>query len=119
MGHQGLAYHAVHLVVLAVAVLIAARIVPGIRARSFGGALLFALVFAVLDKLLFWVLAILAFPAIILTFGLFIFVINGFLFWLADKLVEGVEVDGLFSATLGALVTSVVNMLVLWALGVG
>ena len=116
MNH-GLTNHVIHLVVLAISVLIAARIVPGIRARGFGGALLFAFVFAVLDKLLFWVLAIVALPAIILTFGLFVFVINGFLFMLADKLVGGVEVDGWLSAIAGSFVTSVINMLVLWAMG--
>lgn len=116
MNH-GLTYHVVHLLVLAVSVLVAARVVPGIRAKGFGAALTFAFVFAVLDKLLFWVLAILSFPAILLTFGLFVFVINGVIFWLADKLVGGVEVDGLLPATLGALVTSVVNLLCLWVIG--
>ena len=115
--NQGLANHVIHLIILALAVLVTARVVPGIRARGFGGALLFAFVFAVLDKLLFWVLAILAFPAMILTLGLFTFVINGFLFLLADKLVDGVEVDGWVPAILGAFVTSVVNMVALWALG--
>ena len=116
MNH-GLTGHVVHLLVLAVSVLIAARVVPGIRTKGFGSALLFAFAFAVLDKLLFWVLAMVSLPAIIVTFGLFVFAINGFLFWLADKLVGGVEVDGWLSAIMGAFVTSVINMAVLWAMG--
>jgi putative membrane protein len=114
---HGLALHLIHLVVYAAAVLIAARIVPGIRVRSFGSALLFAFAFAVLDKLLFTLLVIVSFPAVVLTFGLFILVINAFLFWLADKLVDGVEVDGAWPAFLGALVTSLLNTAALWMLG--
>ncbi len=61
--------------------------------------------------LLHTVLVILALPFILLTLGLFLLVINGFLFWLADKIVNGVEVDGFGSAVLGSLVTSVVSWL--------
>jgi putative membrane protein len=108
--------HLVHLLVYAVAVLVAAKVVPGIRVRSFGSALFFAFVFAVLDRLLFWALVFLSLPAIALSFGLFIFVINAFLFWLADKVVEGVEVDGFGSALLGSLVTSIINGGITWML---
>ena len=91
MGNLSLTQHLVHLLIYAVAVLIAARVVPGIRVRSFGSALLFALVFAVLDKLLFTVLLVLSLPMVLLSFGLFVLVINAFLFWLADKVVAGVD----------------------------
>ncbi len=101
--------HAIHVVVYALAVLVAARVVPGIRVRSFASALLFAFVFAVLDKLLFMVLLVLSLPFVVLTFGLFVLVINAFLFWLADRITDGVEVDGWGAAFLGALVTSVLN----------
>jgi putative membrane protein len=117
MGSHALVNHAVQLVILAVSVLVASRIVPGIRVRSFGSALFFALIFAILDKLLFTLLVFLSFPFVLVTFGLFILVINAFLFWLTDKIVEGVEVDGWLSAFLGALVTSVINLVVLWFTG--
>ena len=101
--------HLIHLLITAVAVLVAARIVPGIRVKSFGSAVAFAFVLAVLDVLLHKLLIILALPLILLSFGLFLIVINGFLFWLADKVVEGVEVDGFGSAILGSLLTSLVS----------
>jgi len=50
------------------------------------------------------------------TLGLFLIVINGFLFWLADKVVKGVEVDGFGSAILGSLVTSVLSWAMLYVL---
>jgi putative membrane protein len=105
-------HHLVHLLITAVAVLIAARIVPGIRVRSFGSAFVFAFVLAVLDVLLGKLLVILALPFVLITLGLFLIVINGFLFWLADKIVKGVEVDGFGSAVLGSLVTSGISWLV-------
>ncbi len=105
-------HHLVHLLITAVAVLIAARIVPGIRVRSFGSAFVFAFVLAVLDVLLGKLLVILALPFVLITLGLFLIVINGFLFWLADKIVKGVEVDGFGSAILGSLVTSGISWLV-------
>jgi len=117
METQSLVNHAVHLVILAVSVLVASRVVPGIRVRSFGSALFFALIFAILDKLLFTLLLFLSFPFVLLSFGLFVLVINAFLFWLTDKIVDGVEVDGWMSAFLGALVTSVINLVVLWLTG--
>jgi putative membrane protein len=104
--------HIIHLLVTAVAVLVAARIVPGIRVKSFGSAVAFAFVLAVLDVLLHKLLIILTLPFVLITFGLFLIVINGFLFWLADKVVEGVEVDGFGSAILGSLFTSLVS----WAM---
>lgn len=104
----------VHVVVYALAVLLAAKVVPGIRVRSFWSAVSFAVVFAILDKLLFTLLVILSLPMVIVTFGLFLLVINAFLFWLADKLIDGVEVDGPLSAFLGAVVTSIVAMAITW-----
>ncbi len=109
-------HHLIHLLVTAVAVLISARIVPGIRVKSFGSAVVFAFVLAVLNVILGKVLIVLALPFVLLTLGLFLIVINGFLFWLADKVVEGVEIDGFGSAMLGSLVTSILSWAMLYVL---
>jgi putative membrane protein len=106
--------HLIHILIFTVAVLLAAKVVPGIRIKSFGSALFFALVVAVLDKLLFGLLVLLALPMVLLTFGLFLLVINAFLWWLADQVVDGVELDGFGAAFFGALVTSVINWLILF-----
>lgn len=100
----------------AVSVFLAAKIVPGVRVRSFGSAVIFAVVLAVLDKLLFKLLVVLGLPLVLVSFGLFILIINAFLFWLADKLVDGVEVDGFGSAFLGSLVTSLLGIAAHWLL---
>lgn len=109
-------HHLIHLLVTAVAVLIAAKVVPGIRVRSFGSAVVFAFVLAVLNVILGKVLILLALPFVLLTLGLFLIVINGFLFWLADKVVDGVEIDGFGYAMLGSLVTSLISWGILFIL---
>jgi len=84
--------------------------VPGIKVRSFGSALFFAFVLAILNKLLYTLLVFLAFPMIALTLGLFLIIINAFLWLLADRLTSGVDVDGWGSAIFGSIVTSLINM---------
>ena len=100
-------HHLIHLLVTAVAVLVAARIVPGhpraiVRQRRSSSPSCWRCSNVLLGK----VLVILSLPFVLITLGLFLIVINGFLFWLADKVVKGVEVDGFGSAILGSLVTS-------------
>jgi putative membrane protein len=109
-------HHLIHLLVTAVAVLLAAKIVPGIRVRSFGSAVVFAFVLAILNVILGKILIVLALPFVLLTLGLFLIVINGFLFWLADKVVDGVEIDGFGYAMLGSLVTSLISWGILFIL---
>jgi putative membrane protein len=104
-----LLHHVVQFFVFALAVLITAKVVPGLKVKSFGGALLFAVVLALLNKLCLWALIMLSLPLVILTFGLFIIVINAFLYWVADKLVDGVELDGFGSALAASAVTSLIN----------
>jgi putative membrane protein len=109
-------HHVIHVLVVALAVLLTAKVVPGVRVRSFGGAVVFAVVLAILNKLLYGVLVFLSLPLILLTFGLFLIVINAFLYWLADKLVGGVEVDSFGAAVLGSLVTSMISWLMMFIL---
>jgi putative membrane protein len=107
--------HLISFLAFAVAVLVTARMVPGIRVKSFGGAVLFSLIFALLNKVLFVPLVMFTFPLVLVSLGLFLVIINAFLFWLADKLVQGVELDGFGSAVLASIVVSVVNWLIMAA----
>jgi putative membrane protein len=92
--------------------MLAAKVVPGITVRSYSSALLFAAVFAILDGLLFKLLAFLTLPLVLLSFGLFLFCIRAGLFLLADKFVDGVKIDGFFAALLGSLLTGGINWLI-------
>lgn len=96
----------------AAALLILAYLFPTVQVASFGTAMLVALVLGLINILVKPVLVLLTLPVTLLTFGLFLLVINGAMFLLADKLVDGFHVGGLWPATLGALIYSLIS----WAL---
>ena len=96
----------------AVALLAVAYIVPAIQVSSFGAALIAALLLGLINSVVRPLLLLLTLPVTLLTLGLFIFVINGLMFWLAGSLIEGFSVSGFWPAVAGSLVYSVVS----WAL---
>jgi putative membrane protein len=104
------------LLVFTVSVLLTAKIVPGIKVKSFGAAFVFAIVFALLNYFLWWILVVLSLPLIALTFGLFLLVLNAILWLLADKLVSGVELSGFGAALIGSIVTSLINWAICYVL---
>jgi len=93
-----------------VALWVAAKLVEGITYDDFWGLALAALVFAVVNLVLRPLIVLLTLPAVILTFGLLLLVINAFMVWLTGQIVSGFEVaDFFWAAVLGALVVWVVN----------
>jgi putative membrane protein len=111
-------HHIISFLAFAVAVLVTARMVPGIKVKSFGGALVFSLVFALLSKLLFLPLVMFTSPIVVVSLGLFMIIINAFVFWLADKLVKGVELEGFGTAVLASVVVTIINWAIMFALRV-
>ncbi len=91
-------------------VLVASQIIPGIVVAGFGTALLVAIVLALLNVTLGFLLKVLTLPLNIVTFGLFSLVINALMFW-AASFVKGFSVTGFLAAFLGALVVTVVSMI--------
>jgi len=79
---------------------------------SIGAALVAALLLGLVNTLIRPLLLLLTLPVTVLTLGLFIFVINGLMFWLVAQLVSGFHVDSFGAAILGALLYSVIS----WAL---
>ena len=87
-------------------------VIPSITVDSFfPTALIVALVLGLINTLIRPLLVILTLPVTILTLGLFIFVINGLLFWAVGSLVPGFHVAGFWSAVLGAIVFSLLSWL--------
>ncbi len=83
-----------------------------VQVDSLGTALLAALVLGLVNTLIRPLLVLLTLPVTVLTLGLFIFVINGVLFWAVAHLIGGFQVAGLGSAILAALLYSLIS----WAL---
>ena len=96
-------------IVNALALLLAAYVVPGVLVASFYTALILAVVLALVNLILKPLLVLLTLPLNILTLGLFTLIINGFLFWFAATIVKGFHVDGFLAAFLGALLFSAIT----------
>jgi putative membrane protein len=94
----------------ALSLLIVAHIVPGFEVRGFGAALLASLVIGLINSTLGLLLKLLTFPLTIITFGLFLFVINALMLRFAALLVPGFVVHGFFPAFLGAVVLALVHL---------
>lgn len=92
-------------------VLLAAYLLPGVHVRHYGHALLVAALLALINTVIRPVLIILTIPITLVTFGLFLLVINALMILLADWLVPGFEVWGFWWALLFSLVVSLFNSL--------
>ena len=106
----------VRLLVNAAALWVATRLVPGVTYN--GGWMPFfgvALVFGVLNATLRPLAKILTFPLIIVTLGIFALVVNGLMLWLTSSISSslglGFHVSGFWPAFWGALVVSLVSMI--------
>src|SRR6185436_243503 len=105
----------IRLLVNAAALWVATRVVPGV---SYDGDVLpmlgVALVFGVVNAFMGTVAKILTFPLILLTLGLFWFVINGLMLWITSSLSSalglGFHVSGFWPAFWGGLVVSFVSV---------
>jgi putative membrane protein len=75
-------------------------------------ALIAALVLGLVNTLIRPLLVLLTLPVTLVSMGLFILVINAFLFWMVAHWIEGFEVAGFWSAFLAAILYSVIS----WAL---
>jgi putative membrane protein len=99
-------------VLSALAVWIVSRVVPGISVSGPVAALIAALVIGFINATVGVVLKILTFPLTLVTLGLFWLVINALMLELASALLApGFRVRGFFAAFVGAIVLSLVNLL--------
>ncbi len=96
------------------AVWIVAHVVPGIYVTGAMAALIAALVIGFINATIGMLLKILTFPLTLLTLGLFWLVINAAMLKLASAVVPGFYVRGFFAAFIGAILLSLVNMMLRW-----
>ncbi len=93
----------------ALALLALPYLVPSVQVESFYTALIAALLLGLANTLIRPLLVLLTLPVTIVTLGLFVFVINGLLFWFVASFVEGFNVAGFWSAVLGAIVYALIS----------
>ncbi|MFT4698582.1 MAG: putative membrane protein [Flavobacteriaceae bacterium] len=96
----------IKLLLTAVAVILLAKVLPGVEVVSYSYAILVALVIGFLKVIVKPILVVLTLPVTIITFGLFLLVINAIIILLADSFLSGFIVDGLGWALLFSLLLS-------------
>ncbi|MCB9818897.1 phage holin family protein [Candidatus Nomurabacteria bacterium] len=101
----------IHVLIVAVALLVSAYIIPGIEVTSVYIAIIAALILGLLNLVIRPVLFVLTLPLTIVTFGLFALVLNALIFWFAASFIEGFTVTGFIPALLGSIVVSVASAL--------
>lgn len=97
--------------VLAIGVMLATKIIPGIAYDTGTTLLVVVLLLSFFNVILKPLLVLFTLPFIILTMGLGMIVINALLFLFVGKLVDGFQVSGFWAALGGALIVSVTNLI--------
>ena len=90
----------------ALAVVILAKVLPHVEVDSYITAIIVAIVLSLLNFIVKPILVILTLPVTIITFGLFLLIINALIILLADRMVAGFHVDGIWWALLFSLLLS-------------
>ena len=98
--------------VTTIAVLVAEKLLPGIHCTSWGALLGASLLLGIINAFVRPVLLLLSLPFIIVTMGLFIFVVNALLLLLVSKIVPDFQVNGFWNAFFASIIISIVS----WAL---
>jgi len=95
----------------AFALIAVAYLMPGVSVASFTTALVAALILGLINAVVRPVLVLLTLPVTLITLGLFIFVLNGLLFWFVGSFIQGFVVQGFWSGVFGAIVFSLISWL--------
>ena len=114
--HAKIMYLILRWFINALALMAVAYLYSGVKVAGMTEALIAALVLGLVNALIRPILVILTLPVTVLTLGLFIFVINAFLFWFVAEIVKGFTVTGFMAALIGSLMFSVITIVTSWLL---
>lgn len=101
----------IKLLLTALAVIVLAKILPGVSVTGYGAAIVVAIIIAVLRLLVKPILVLLTLPITIVTFGLFLLIINAFIILMADYFVDSFQVASIWWALLFSLLLSLFQSL--------
>ena len=100
------------LVITMISLLVTASIIPGIHISGVIAGLLAAAILGIVNLLLKPIFVIFTIPITLLSFGLFLLVINGIMLWITSELVPGFWISNLGAAILGSIILSIVQWLI-------
>jgi putative membrane protein len=102
----------VHLLVTAALLLLVANLVRGVQVEGWGAAFLGAIALGLVNAFVRPVMVLLTLPLTVLSFGLFLLVVNAAMLWLVAAFVPGIRVQGFAPALLGSLLLTLLNLAV-------
>lgn len=103
-----------NLLLLSLAVFAVSRFLPGIRCKSIGTAVTVAVVYSIINFFIGWLLVFISLPALVLTLGLFVFIINALLLYITDKLIEDYEIESFGTTIIAAFFITIIHYLLKW-----
>ncbi len=106
----------IDMLLLSLAVFLVSKFLSGIYIKNFGTAVVVAIVYSIINFAVGWLLVLLSLPFMIITFGLFKFVINALLLWTTDKLIDDFEIKDGVTTFVAALLITIVDSLLKWIL---
>ncbi|RZM21242.1 MAG: phage holin family protein [Pedobacter sp.] len=99
----------VEILLMGLAVLLGAYIVPGVAVDGYGTAIIAAVLIALANATIGFILRVLTFPINFLTLGLVSFIISVLMILLVDNLMTGFNTTGFFAAAILAIVVAVIK----------
>ncbi|WP_053978158.1 phage holin family protein [Mangrovimonas xylaniphaga] len=93
----------------AVAVVILAKLLPGVEVVGFTSAIIVAIVLALLNAIVKPILVILTLPITIFTLGLFLLIINALIVLMASSFIDGFGVSSIWTAILFSILLSILE----------
>jgi len=100
-----------HVLLLAVVIYALADTLEGMYVESYGTAVGVAIVYGIINVTLGTLLKLLGLPFIIITVGVFLFLINAFLLWLTDALIDSFEIEDAGTTIVAAVVITLADTL--------
>ncbi|MGZ4954208.1 MAG: phage holin family protein [Methylobacter sp.] len=101
-----------HLILSAGLLLLMAHLVRGVQVEGWGSALIGAIVLGFVNAVIRPIMVFLTLPLTVISFGLFLLVINALMLLLMAALVPGIRVQGFWPALVGSLVLTLLNVVV-------
>jgi len=103
-----------HLLLLGAVIYLMAKTLPGIYVAGYGTALMVAIVYGLINITLGTVLKLLSIPFIIISVGIFLLIINAFLLYLTDLLLDDFEIKDAGTTIVAALIITISDTMLAW-----
>jgi len=84
----------IHTLLMALALLFIAKLLPAVTIKGYKTGIVVIVLYSIIHFILGGLLTLISFPLMILTFGLFKFVINAFILWITDRIIDSFDIRG-------------------------